>query len=101
MIKVETRGSLWLIDQDLGRYLRTPKQEVPRDPEWSLGWLKDLEWHDFETWYISSESFGAEDVHGTLYLYAPPTLVIQPCGSPRKVLAPDAYIVSHDVTAGP
>jgi hypothetical protein len=100
VIKVESRGSMWLIDHDLGRYLRMPKEEVPRNPEWSLGTLEDLVWHDYESWWISYESFGAKDATGTLFLYAPPTLVIRPSGSPRKVCAPDAYIVSHDVTAG-
>jgi hypothetical protein len=95
VIRVETRGSFWLIDQDLHRYLRMPKHEVPRDPEWSLGWLKDLKWHDFENWWITTESFEATDEHGTLYLYGPETLVIQPCGSPRRVLAPDAHICDN------
>jgi len=89
---------MWFIDQELGRYLRMPKEEVPRNPEWSAGMLQDLVWHDYERWWIASESFGAKDVHGTLYLYAPPTLVIQLFDSPGKVYAPDAHIVSHDVS---
>jgi hypothetical protein len=101
MIRVESRGSIWLIDQDLGRYMRLPKHEIPRDPEWSLGWLSDLEWHPFESWWITTESFGAKDDNGTLFLYAPPTLVIRPSDSRRKVYAPDAYIQNHDVTATP
>lgn len=95
MIKVESRGSYWFIDQDLRRYLRMPKHEVPRDPEWSLGKLEDLVWHDYEDWWIAAESFGALDEQGTLFLYGPHTLVIQPCDYPRRVLAPDAHICDN------
>lgn len=49
--RVETLGSLWMIDNDLRRYCRFPKHEAPRErPEWSderAGRLRDSVWHDF------------------------------------------------------
>jgi len=95
VIRVESRGSYWFIDQGQHRYLRMPKEEAPRDPAWCLGRLEDLVWHDYEDWWIAEESFGAQDDQGTLYLYGPGTLVIQLCTSPRKVYAPDARICDN------
>ena len=51
MTRVETAGSIWMIDNDLRRYCRFPKQEQPREhPEWGgpeAGALQDAVWHDF------------------------------------------------------
>lgn len=51
MIRVETLGSMWLIDDVERRYCRFPKHEGPRDrPEWGgpdAGALQDIVWHDF------------------------------------------------------
>ena len=44
-VRVETAGSIWLIDEANRRYCRFPKQEQPR-PE-SRGVLQDLVWHPF------------------------------------------------------
>jgi hypothetical protein len=73
-----------------------PKEEAPRpDPSWSVGRLEDLVWHAYERWWIATESFGAMDGEGTLYLYGPGTLVIQPFDYPRRVYAPDAHICDN------
>lgn len=54
MIRKETVGSYWIIDEDLKRYARFPKTEGPREnPEWGTteGPLKDAEWHDYIEWW--------------------------------------------------
>lgn len=55
--RVESHGSMWMIDNDLRRYCRFPKHEGPREkPEWSderAGKLQDAVWHDFHgDWFI-------------------------------------------------
>jgi hypothetical protein len=51
MVRVETVGSVWLIDETEGRYCRFPLEEKPRErAEWGderAGDLQDLVWHDF------------------------------------------------------
>lgn len=58
MTRVESMGSMWQIDEDLKRYCRFPKQELPREhPFWGgpdAGFLQDAVWHDFEgEWRIT------------------------------------------------
>lgn len=56
MRRIETVGSVWVIDDDLGRYCRFPKSEAPRlNPKWGgpeAGLLQDAVWHDFTEAYI-------------------------------------------------
>lgn len=52
MRRVETKGSFWIFDDDTNRYLRMPKEEKPRAAEWSVGALKDLEWHPMIGWKL-------------------------------------------------
>jgi hypothetical protein len=62
MIRIATRGSIFLIDEGLNRYQRMPKEEKPREkPEWGssvAGPLQDFVWHDMdpEGWYIVPQS---------------------------------------------
>lgn len=55
-VKVETRGSLFWLDDEAGEYLRLPKHEKPRErPEWSderAGPLQDAVWHPMNAWRI-------------------------------------------------
>lgn len=59
LVRVESDGSFWEIDEDLMRYRRWPKAEKPReDPDWgneNAGALQDLVWHDYVSWRIRSE----------------------------------------------
>ena len=57
VVRVETLGSIFVIDEDLERYCRFPLQEGPRErPEWGgpdAGDLQDLVWHDYAGgWFI-------------------------------------------------
>lgn len=55
-VKVETLGSFVWLDEAAGQYLRTPKEEAPREKaEWSderAGRLQDGVWHEMITWSI-------------------------------------------------
>lgn len=55
--RVETLGSVWLIDDVEKRYCRMPKSEKPRENGWgdeTAGVLQDAVWHAFEGgWWIS------------------------------------------------
>lgn len=58
--RVETKGSIWVIDNDLRRYCRFPKHEGPRErSEWGgpeAGALQDAVWHNFEgDWWVDPE----------------------------------------------
>lgn len=52
--RVESRGSIWEIDEVLMRYRRFPREEKPReDPSWGgpdAGALQDFAWHEFTSW---------------------------------------------------
>lgn len=54
--RVESLGSIVLIDETDSRYMRMPKQEQPRErPEWgdaSAGALQDGVWHGFTSWRV-------------------------------------------------
>lgn len=59
MTRVETNGSMWLIDEDAKRYCRFPKEEKPRENGWGgadQGPLQDAVWHDFDSWWIDEGS---------------------------------------------
>lgn len=55
--RVESKGSIWLLDDGLGRYMRMPKTERPRDPaeygDARAGALQDLVWHPMLRWFIT------------------------------------------------
>lgn len=55
-VRVETLGSVWLIDETERRYCRFPLEEKPRENGWGgpdAGTLQDGVWHDFAgQWYI-------------------------------------------------
>lgn len=66
--RIESKGSVWMIDNDLRRYCRFPKHEGPRErPEWSderAGVLQDAIWHDFEgDWWIGQDRWLRIQVH--------------------------------------
>ena len=56
MTRIETTGSIWLIDDDRHVYYRFPREERPRErPEWGgpdAGALQDAVPHDFVEWWI-------------------------------------------------
>lgn len=58
---VESKGSMWYLDDTLGRFLRLPKHEAPREKaEWSdarAGILQDAVWHDMVRWEIGTHPF--------------------------------------------
>lgn len=60
MIKIESRGSFWLIDEEAKKYLRMPKTESPREPGWWIDpqpgdMLYDLEWHEYDRWEMVTD----------------------------------------------
>lgn len=65
--RVESDGSIWLLDDDRAVYLRMPKTEKPRDPgpngdDWGgpgAGVLQDLRWLPMLSWRIT-ELFNRE-----------------------------------------
>ena len=50
MRRIVSVGSVWLFKEDEQLYLRTPREERPRRPDWSLGALEDLVWHPYFKW---------------------------------------------------
>lgn len=60
MIKIESKGSFWLIDEEAKKFVRMPKTEQQREPGW---WrepepgdlLYDLEWHDYHRWEMVTD----------------------------------------------
>jgi hypothetical protein len=62
--RIESYGSVWLIDEDELVYLRLPKVEGPRPPgpngeDWGgpgAGPLEDLHWLPFESWQVHGGS---------------------------------------------
>lgn len=57
--RVESKGSIWLLDDDRMVYLRMPKTEKPRESppgdDWGgagAGPLQDLKWHPMVRWNI-------------------------------------------------
>lgn len=55
MIRVETEGSFWTIDEERMVYMRMPKEEAPRDNSGRAEQLEDLRWHPFTSWRIRTE----------------------------------------------
>jgi hypothetical protein len=84
IIRVETLGSWWLIDEVNLRYCRFPKTEGGRErPEWGderAGMLQDAIWHEFTGRWHHSAATGLQlethtDDNGTpIGIYAPPTI---------------------------
>lgn len=92
-VRVESKGSIWLLDDDLGRYARMPKTEGPRQSPPGADWggrtagpLEDLCWHPMVRWQILSPGPNPWTMQ--------PTLIID-VGDPdgRKVIAPDAVLI--------
>lgn len=61
MVRIESVGSVWEIDEDDLRYRRWPKTEGPREnPEWGgpdAGALQDFVWHPFLSWRVATNRF--------------------------------------------
>lgn len=57
MIRIRTKGSMWVIDEGAKRYCRFPLDEGGREHPWwgneEAGALQDAVWHDYETWQIT------------------------------------------------
>lgn len=58
-MRVDSLGSIWRFDDDLGRYMRTPRVEAPREhPEWGderAGPCQDFIWHELDSWWVTSD----------------------------------------------
>lgn len=55
MRRVVTDGSVWLLDEPAGRYMRMPRTEQPRPNGWgsaAAGPLQDLVWHPMTGWAV-------------------------------------------------
>lgn len=55
MRRVVTDGSVWLLDEPAGRYLRMPRDEQPRPHGWgdaTAGPLQDITWHPMARWEV-------------------------------------------------
>ncbi len=110
MTRVETMGSIWMLDDDNQRYARMPKTEGPRwSPEgedWGgpgAGALEDLTWHEMTGWRIKNEEIRVLDIEALLddrpaeWIGSgqyQSILVIAVPGDDRVVIAPDAVVVS-------
>lgn len=81
MKRIETLGSIWVIDEGCNRYCRFPKTEAGRErPEWGnaeAGLLQDAVWHDYDHWEIKPEEWTER----------PPRLVIRQTDG-RSISAP-------------
>lgn len=57
MIRIQTDGSVWLIDEERKLYWRFPLDEAPRDPveygDASAGVLQDAVPHACERWWVA------------------------------------------------
>lgn len=72
MNRVETKGSVWMLDDDAGRYCRLPKQEGPRlsppGEDWGgpdAGALQDVVWHPLQWWAVAEDVAAAATVLGS------------------------------------
>lgn len=104
--RVETKGSIWLLDDDLSRYARMPKQEGPRysppGEDWGgvdAGILQDLVWHPMERWEIRQNPIREARLDFVTMQFewvdtdrVQPILVIFAVGE-EAVVAPDAVIL--------
>lgn len=93
MHRVESKGSIWMLDDDHARYARMPKQEGPRwspdGEDWGgpgAGPLEDLSWHPMLDWEIRDRWLGAYAVQHNLVIRIP--------GDDRVVVAPDAVVLA-------
>ena len=58
MTRIESVGSIWLLDEEQSRYMRMPKREEPRPNGWGgpdQEQLQDLVWLPFIGWRIDPE----------------------------------------------
>ena len=97
IVRVESLGSVWEIDENLNRYRRFPKTETGREkPEWSderAGALQDAVWHDFTgDWEIRKRPIVVEWdwVEDRPVMGAQSILVIHLDGD-HVAVAPDAW----------
>ena len=75
MKRVVTKGSVFLIDDALGRYMRVPKEERPRENGWgddTQGPLQDNVWHQ-----IDPEGWGIQP-NGRLVIHVAGTFISAP-----------------------
>lgn len=60
IVKIESRGSYWWINEDERVHMRLPKTEAPRErEEWGnalAGKLQDAVWHEYESWELVDRS---------------------------------------------
>ena len=91
MIRIRTKGSMWVLDDGAGRYCRFPLDEGGRErPEWGderAGVLRDAVWHPMLSWRLAdARMVDLAALHGgppDLVMLRPPGLVIEtPEGGP-------------------
>lgn len=102
LTRVETQGSIWLLDDDQHRYLRMPKTEEPREAGWwddpAGSALEDLTWHPMNSWRISEAPVVLRDPSGVARQHRPsdcPLLVIETGLDGANVYAPKAAVRSR------
>lgn len=75
IVRVESVGSIWEIDEDDLRYRRWPKEESPReDPTWgdeTQGALQDFVWHKMTRRPYTVPVWGWGDATGRLVIPVP------------------------------
>lgn len=101
-VRVESLGSMWLIDEIDMVYMRLPKGEGPRKSpdgaDWTgpgAGILQDYVWHPFESWAIEEHHcWIGKHADGTLIeIDDHPVLVIRRPDY-RVLSAPDARVIA-------
>lgn len=82
MVRIETMGSYWDIDEDLKKYRRWPKHEGPREiPEWGnaqAGPLQDFVWHHYDSYQVGPFALTFRDGTDRVLLCAPFEIELPP-----------------------
>lgn len=109
MNRVETKGSVWMLDDDQLRYARMPKHEGPRLSPPGADWggsgacaLQDLVWHPMVRWEIQQKPVMAVSVNPWTFDVeridtgdVQPILVIHlPGDNDEVIVAPDAEVAA-------
>lgn len=101
MKRIETDGSVWLIDEGAMRYCRFPKTEAGRElPEWGderAGVLQDAVWHDMSRWLMTEEStflIQMGDDMNDLWPFTEPARLIIHGADGRRLSAPNPVVMA-------
>ncbi len=92
MIRVETNGSIWTINEGGLLYLRLPKEEKPRErSEWggvNAGPMQDAVWHPFIKWWVGDDGARTERHNPCLFIE------VEPGGPGHTITAPNAVVTT-------